>query len=76
MVRDDVNQLSNILYESLGALLVGKDMANDLTTSAEGIVLEIKLGGCPVILDAGFLEDWLVLTLKIQEFKCLKMNKP
>jgi hypothetical protein len=53
--RDDLNQLSNFLYESLEALLAGINTANDLTTSAEGVVSEIRLGGWPAILVAGFL---------------------
>eukprot|EP00804_Cyclotella_cryptica_P015932 CCRYP_019191-RD/>CCRYP_019191-RD protein AED:0.06 eAED:0.06 QI:216/1/1/1/1/1/5/27/582 len=53
--RDDLNQLSSFLYESLDALLAGIDTANALTTSAEDVVSEIRLGGWPAILVAGFL---------------------
>jgi NhaP-type Na+/H+ or K+/H+ antiporter len=53
--RDDLNQLSNFLYDSLSAMLSGISMANNLTTSAESVVSEIRLGGWPAILVSGLL---------------------
>ena len=53
--RDDLNQLANFLYDSLGALLSGIATANDLTASAESLVSEIRLGGWPAILVSGLL---------------------
>jgi hypothetical protein len=53
--RDDLNKLSNFIYDSLAALLSGIDTANNLTESAESVVSEIRLGGWPAILVSGLL---------------------
>lgn len=53
--RDDLSKLSDFLYDSLVALLSGIDTANNLTSRAESLVSEIRLGGWPAILVSGLL---------------------
>lgn len=53
--RDDLNKLSDFLYNSLVALISGINTANNLTGSAEKVVSEIRLGGWPAILVSGLL---------------------
>jgi len=53
--REDLNQLSNFLYDSLVALLSGIDTVDNLTTSAESVVSEARLLDWPAILVSGLL---------------------
>ena len=53
--REDLNQLSNFLYDSLVAFLSGIDTVDNLTTSAESVVSEVRLLDWPAILVSGLL---------------------